>query len=236
LAHSSSRRPRVRTVAACALLLVPSACTQIDNALAAVPVFAFMRVSPALGPHENPRPAPPGAVPFESMLGDVLPPMEGTPAALTAFGASPEGVNPLAHGDAAALEIGRVMYDRHCAVCHGVGGRGDGPVIGPGRFPLAPSLVEGPALALNDGYMYAIIRAGRGLMPAYGSRISHLERWTIVNYMRSLQAGAGGALVPATPADPAQGAPGAAPITPAPDTAAAGTAGAQQDTTPEERQ
>lgn len=180
---------RLRNVAACALLLVPSACTQIDNALAAVPVFAFLRESPAFDPHENPRPAPPGAVPFEAMLGDVLPPMDGTEAALQAFAASPAGVNPLAADDAAALEVGRVMYERHCAVCHGPTGRGDGPVIGPGKFPLAPSLVEGPALGLSDGYTYGIIRAGRGLMPAYGSRISHLERWTIVNYMRALQGG-----------------------------------------------
>jgi mono/diheme cytochrome c family protein len=225
---------RLRNVAACTLLLVPSACTQIDNALAAVPVFAFLRVSPAFGPHENPRPAPPGSVPFESMLGDVLPPMEGTEAAIRAFEASPAGVNPLAQDDAAALEIGRVMYERHCAVCHGATGRGDGPVIGPGKFPLAPSLVEGPALAQSDGYKYGIIRAGRGLMPAYGSRISHLERWSIVNYIRALQGGAAAPQVPATPADASQGVPGAVGAPAAADTAvapAAGTTGGTQDET-----
>jgi hypothetical protein len=36
--------------------------------------------------------------------------------------------------------------------------------------------------------MYAVIRAGRGLMPAYGPRMNHLERWATVMYVRQLQA------------------------------------------------
>jgi hypothetical protein len=63
------------------------------------------------------------------------------------------------------------------------------PIIRPGAFPLSADLVQGPALGQSDGYMYAIIRAGRGLMPSYGARIAHHERWAIVNYMRALQGG-----------------------------------------------
>jgi mono/diheme cytochrome c family protein len=238
LAHSRLRLTgRLRGAAVCALLLTPTACTQIDNALASVPVFAFLRESPGFDAHENPRPAPPGSVPFEAALGEILPPLEGTSAALEAFAATPAGINPLGRDDAAALEIGRVMYERHCAVCHGVTGLGDGPVIGPGKFPLAPSLVSGPALGLSDGYVYGIIRAGRGLMPAYGGRISHLERWTIVNYLHALQAGAGVTATPAAPGAPtdaSQGAPGAAPA-PADTAPAGGATGNQDETTGEER-
>ena len=32
---------------------------------------------------------------------------------------------------------------------------------------------------------------GRGLMPEYGSRITHFDRWRVVNYVRQLQAQAG---------------------------------------------
>jgi hypothetical protein len=39
--------------------------------------------------------------------------------------------------------------------------------------------------------MYAMIRVGRGIMPEYGSRIAHFDRWHIVNYVRQLQAQAG---------------------------------------------
>jgi mono/diheme cytochrome c family protein len=193
--------PRHRFFAVAAALALATGCTEIDQTLARVPAFAFMHDVPSLGPYQNPLPAPPGAVPFESPLGEVFAPMGGTEAELQAFAAGRHGLNPYAHDDPVVLEIGRIMYDRHCAVCHGVTGLGDGPVVGPGRFPLAPSIVEGPALGQSDGYMYAIIRAGRGLMPSYGGRIAHHERWAIVNYMRALQA-AGGAPA-AAPAQPA---------------------------------
>ena len=38
-----------------------------------------------------------------------------------------------------------------------------------------------------------MIRVGRGLMPEYGSRITHFDRWSIVNYVRELQSQAGNA-------------------------------------------
>ncbi|HSJ05729.1 MAG TPA: cytochrome c [Longimicrobiales bacterium] len=224
-----TRRARSRSATALVLLAVAAGtgCTRIDNALASVPVFAYMRSSPAFDPYEHPLPPPPGAIPFESPGGLVLPPLEATDQALREFAASPLGVNPLAADDAAALALGQVMYDRHCSVCHGVEGRGDGPVIGQGKFPLAPSLVVAPATGLSDGYVYGVVRAGRGLMPAYGARMTHIERWAVVNYVNHLQGAAGVAPQPA-PADttaattmpaPAPGTP-AEPAAPAADTAA----------------
>ena len=188
---SSERRPRGALLT---LLLAVSAglsgCTRIDNALASVPFLSFMRNSPALDPYEAPRPAPPGAVPYESPAGTVLPPMEGTDAALTAFAATPAGQNPLAPNDPAALALGQLMFERHCSVCHGTDGRGNGPVTGEGKFPagLVPNLAAGAALGRSDGYVYGIIRAGRGLMPSYGARTTHIERWALVTYLNQLQA------------------------------------------------
>jgi mono/diheme cytochrome c family protein len=208
-AGARSRRGLLAGLALASLATAPG-CTRIDNALASVPVFAFMRSAPSFDPYEHPLPAPPGAIPFESPNGPVLPPLEASEQALTAFAAGRWGVNPLDADDAAALALGQVMYDRHCSVCHGVTGLGDGPVVGPGRFPLAPSLVEAPATDRTDGYVYAVIRAGRGLMPAYGTRMTHTERWAVVNYVNSLQARAGA--VPEPAAGPApQPAPGQVP-------------------------
>jgi mono/diheme cytochrome c family protein len=174
-----------------ALTIVLPGCTRIDNALAAVPIFAFMRESPAFDPYEHPLPAPPGSVPFESPNGEALPPLEATEAALQAFAAGPYGTNPLGADDQAALALGRIMYERHCSVCHGVQGGGDGPLVGPGKFPSVPPLASGNALTLADGYVYGVIRAGRGLMPAYGARMTHTERWAVVTYVNSLQAATG---------------------------------------------
>jgi mono/diheme cytochrome c family protein len=178
-------------------------CTQIDNALASVPIFAFMRSAPSFDPYEHPLPAPPGSVPFESPYGPALPPLQATDAALRAFAAGPWGQNPFAAGDQNALAVGRTMYDRHCAVCHGVTGAGDGPLAGPGRFPVVPPVATGNALTLSDGYLFGIIRAGRGLMPAYGARMNFDEAWSIVTYVNQLQVNAGAVPAPAPAAAPA---------------------------------
>lgn len=196
-----SHRSR-RTFAIVALIGVVPGCTQIDNALASVPIFAFMRSAPSFGPYEHPLPAPPGSVPFQSPYGPALPPLEATDAALRAFADGPWGRNPFAADDQTALATGLVMYDRHCAVCHGASGGGDGPLAGPGRFPVVPPVASGNALTLSDGYVFAIIRAGRGLMPAYGARMNYDEAWAIVTYVNQLQVNAGAAPAPAPAAAP----------------------------------
>lgn len=185
-----------------------TACTQIDNTLAAVPVFAFLREAPFFDPYEMPRSAPPGSVPFASPVGRILPPIEATEAGLNAFAASTWGTNPYAHvaTDSAWQAYGRTMYDRHCAVCHGPTGQADGSIVGTGsnRFPpIVPSLVQGAAVGRSEGYVYAIIRVGRGLMPAYGGRTTDRERWAIVNYVTQLQGGAGVPRAPDAQTQPA---------------------------------
>jgi mono/diheme cytochrome c family protein len=189
----------LRTTAVAAVTLVTGACTQIDNMLASVPVFAFLREAPSFDPYEAPRPAPPNAVPFSTPAGEVEPQIALTPTGLDEFAASPYGQNPLV-GDTAALALGQVMYDRYCAVCHGPQGGGDGTIMGEGRYPpLAPNLTLPATVARADGYIYGVIRVGRGLMPAYGPRTTVQERWAIVNYVRQLQRAGG-----AAPAAPAQ--------------------------------
>jgi hypothetical protein len=61
-----------------------------------------------------------------------------------------------------------------------------------------------------------VVDVGRGMMPAYGERLTHLDRWAVVEYVRELQRRAGA--VPQAVIGPV-GAP--APATPAPQTAPA---------------
>jgi mono/diheme cytochrome c family protein len=230
------RTPRTGRLVRRGLLLLAvmaaPGCTRIDNALASVPVFAFMRNSPAFDPYEFPLPAPPGAVPFRSPAGPPLPPLEATEQALQAWAAGPYGQNPFAANDQAALAIGRVQYERHCAVCHGVGGGGDGPLHAPHAFPFMPSMLVPPASERPDGYIYGVIRAGRGLMPAYGARMSHDERWAIVTYVNWLQEQAGVRTQPPA-VDPAAAAgAGASPQLPQLPQQPGTPPGTQPDTTP----
>ncbi len=183
------------------LALGNSACTRFENVMASIPVFSFLRNAPSFDPYEAPRPAPYGSVPFNTPAGESLGPLEATEVALTEFGTRVQ--NPLAANDTAALRTGQVMFDRHCLVCHNADGKGNGPIVGPGKFPMGPNLTLPVTVARTDGYIYAIVRAGRGLMPAYGPRMSHLERWAVVNYVRQLQRSAGAQPVAAPIAAPA---------------------------------
>lgn len=186
---ATSRNKALWSVVALASL-VGAGCTKVDNTLAKVPIFAFMHDAPFFDPYEHPLPPPPGSVPFAGPGAEALPALEATVAGLEGWANSEYGVNPYTVGDPAVSAAGQVVYDRHCAVCHGAQGAGDGPLVGEGKFPVVPPVASGNALALSDGYIYAIVRAGRGLMPAYGARMSHAERWAVVNYVRTLQGGA----------------------------------------------
>ena len=84
----------------------------------------------------------------------------------------------------ASLENGHKYYAINCAVCHGDAGDGNGPVTN-FQFPKI-SLLNETAVSRSDGYIYGMIRNGRGLMPNY-NRIEHMDRWDVVNYIRGLQ-------------------------------------------------
>lgn len=95
---------------------------------------------------------------------------------------------------------GEDVYNTYCAVCHATAGTGsaDAPV----KEMLAPSLLTAQARGYNDGYIYSMLRYGRGRMPQYGDKIVRLdERWAVVDYVRALQAKSPApAPVPAVPA------------------------------------
>ncbi len=115
--------------------------------------------------------------------------------------------NPTLGGDSAApagIDVARIpadlaargdtLYQTFCATCHGPVGRGDGPV---GRRLGAPPITSDRARAYTDGYLYSIVRYGRGLMPRYGDKVYDPgDRWAIVNHVRLLQQGAAPAGVP----------------------------------------
>jgi mono/diheme cytochrome c family protein len=105
------------------------------------------------------------------------------PAVIDSFSPIP---NPVA-SDARSLDNGRKLYQINCATCHGPSGLGNGPTT---RYGMAGiGLVSAITVGRTDGYIYGMIRNGRGVMPSY-SRIEELERWDVVNYVRALQGGA----------------------------------------------
>ncbi len=124
-------------------------------------------------------------------------PITGTVAPGFAYGRTPgiatidsmsSLVNPVA-ADERSLRNGGQQFRINCSVCHGALGAGDGPVA---RFGI-PSMPIGAgsnaATRLSDGYLFGIIRNGRGLMPPY-NRLEERDRWDVINYLRAVQSGA----------------------------------------------
>jgi len=183
------RRNAVR-LAAALLLLGATGCDYYyndipspDDALHLVPWFDAMITSPAVYPYQRadlPRNTVPGTVPITGSEGDWAAEF-GSGNTTTAD----RLVNPLKGQPASA--VGDTLFHFNCAVCHGQAGAGDGPV---GPRVAAPSLLTDRARGFTDGYLYSIIRYGRGVMPSYGDRIRGAQRWEVVNYLRQLQAAA----------------------------------------------
>ncbi len=128
-----------------------------------------------------------------------------------------ELTSPLLPPTAADLARGQQAFDTFCAICHGPGGVGDGPIIG--RFPNPPNLMAAPVRQLTDGRIFYSISRGGKIMPSYAVQIQTHDRWRIVAYLRTLQAKAG------APADAPASAPADAPVSAA--------VGAQADAAPE---
>ncbi len=105
-------------------------------------------------------------------------------------------VNPVP-ADAASLQRGRIEYQINCAPCHGRAGKGDGEATKLGMVPMP--LVSDRAKGLTDGYLWGMIRNGRGLMPSY-NRIEEMSRWDVVNYIRAVQGQLAGVVPDTTPA------------------------------------
>lgn len=179
--------------------ILGAACTPLDDAMVAI-FGRSMRDQSSFDPYENPLNAPEGSVPFASGnlvagVGEVnlgqpegLEPVPPPFTQLDLVNSATVVVN-LANPVPVTEESiarGEELFLRFCAPCHGPDGTGvTGYIISAGYppFPLVSDRVRG----FTDGYIYGMIRMGRGLMPAYGHRLTHFDRWHVVNYLRVLQ-------------------------------------------------
>ena len=88
-----------------------------------------------------------------------------------------------------SLARGRALFARHCTLCHGEGGRGDGPAAEGMAIRPANFLNLGHSDTYSPGEKFWIITHG-GLetgMPAFGDTLTERERWELVNHIRFLQ-------------------------------------------------
>ena len=85
------------------------------------------------------------------------------------------------------LRRGQGRFNIYCAVCHGPRAEGNGPVIGPERFPAPPSLHTKQATEYLDGTLFHIMTKGMGKMPSYADKLEPVDRWLVAHYLCALQ-------------------------------------------------
>lgn len=91
---------------------------------------------------------------------------------------------PLNHKD--SLETAR-LFNINCAICHGAGAQGNGPISTSGKIGGVANLTLPNYVEMADGTMYHSINYGKNLMGSYAPQLSRKQRWQIVQYIRTLQ-------------------------------------------------
>ncbi len=170
------------------------AITLLPLALGACSWFTDFKEQPGIKPWESvadtiaPRGQPVNSVPVTGLT---------TPGYTYSYAALPNVVdsmsvlvNPKDPAKLSSAELdsslnnGHRYFQQNCAVCHGDAGVGNGPATKYGVPGI--SIVYDGTKARADGYIYGMLRNGRGSMPSY-NRIEEPDRWDVVNYVRGLQ-------------------------------------------------
>ena len=86
-----------------------------------------------------------------------------------------------------SIAAGKTIFQRYCAVCHGIGAEGGS---GSDISPPAPDLTDAEWLhGSTDGELFSVIKNGVPPdlnMEPWGDRIKDPDIWNVVNYVRSL--------------------------------------------------
>jgi mono/diheme cytochrome c family protein len=219
--HIVSRRYGWRLVAA-TLALAASAC---DLGLPAG--RAPHREGNRLDMIDQPKLKPQRADIFDGRpTGTMEPPagavaIDETPYPFTQAQASEAGaalVNPLPRTPE-VLEHGKFVYENVCITCHGPRGAGDGNLTL--VFPKPPSLMTQKVRDWPDGEIFHRPMRGQGSMPSHARQVDARDVWSVVHYIRQMQAAEPVAPPSAAPRPAAAGSASA----PATDTHASATGG-----------
>ena len=92
--------------------------------------------------------------------------------------------------DAKSLAQGKLLYVAGCMPCHGSTGKGDGPAAATLErkgVHVHPGILSDPKMwQQTDGAIFWKLTEGNTPMPAWAETLSEEQRWSVVNYVRTL--------------------------------------------------
>ena len=84
----------------------------------------------------------------------------------------------------ASIQKGKEIYEKKCALCHGVKGDGKGPASA-GLNPKPTNFRESHGEKMTDGEHFWKITTGKGPMASYEKDLTIEERWHVINYINT---------------------------------------------------
>ncbi len=164
------------------LLILSLLATVAASPVQAYPWDQDMVDQPSEKAQKSIAPPGPGSVPING--GETLPMPRNDDEAADMKDAAAALLNPVPASEE-SIARGKYFYSINCLVCHGEGGLGDGPV--------GQKFVEKAPVDLNDPYtqdqadgsLFFTLTRGRARMPFYRDALSPLERWDVINYVKS---------------------------------------------------
>ncbi len=83
-----------------------------------------------------------------------------------------------------STQKGKEIYERKCAICHGIKGDGKGPNSA-GLNPKPANFRDPHGERMTDGEHFWKITTGRGGMPSFAKDLTERERWDAINYINT---------------------------------------------------
>jgi mono/diheme cytochrome c family protein len=87
--------------------------------------------------------------------------------------------------DSASVQRGAILFDFHCAGCHGAGAQGNGPEE-PDLEVKPPNLRKFAATRSDSAIASKMMSGSFSGMPAHKSQLIDKEMWDIVNFLKAI--------------------------------------------------
>ena len=97
--------------------------------------------------------------------------------------------NPLLSMDSVIMKESERLYLVNCGICHGTALDGMGPLYKGGDGPYSAKPANLVTSNISDGQMFYVITYGKNMMGSYASQLNSTQRWQVISYIRSKQAG-----------------------------------------------
>lgn len=114
----------------------------------------------------------------------------------TNYVASKQIKNPVTELSPGQMIEAERLFLVNCAICHGSKLDGNGPLYrgGDGPYPAKPATLVGDAKYehMPEGQMFYSVTYGKNKMGSYASQLDSRQRWMVIDYIKSKQAGAKG--------------------------------------------